>query len=142
MVMERLTVPAQTPATVQERSRQIGLRARLAQSGTAFVAARAVAAIWDKNTNHFVSGGQIVYALAGPDYLTGGLMSQNHGHDARTAAVQHAQIGVAQAGRANAHQNLARTGAVQLAFFDAQGLPDLVQDRGVDTSHSANRHAQ
>ena len=63
-------------------------------------------------------------------HLAGGFVAQRHGQRPGPVAVDHRQVGVAQAGGAHPHQNLAVARGVQFHLFDFQRLGVLERALG------------
>jgi hypothetical protein len=84
-----------------------------------------VAAIRHKNANDFVARDQIRNAGAGFDHLACGFMAQDHGHGAGAAAVDNAEIGMAETRGVDADEDFARAGRIEFAKLDTQGLPNF-----------------
>jgi hypothetical protein len=82
------------------------------------MATGAVAAVRYENADDFVAGYEIAYAGAGFDYFTSGFVAQDHGHDARTAAIDDAEVGMTEASGANADEHFAGTGRIEFALLD------------------------
>ena len=86
------------------RRRHLTAEVRLALQATAAAAARR-----DPRDDDVVADGQVRHAGADLDDLAGALVTEHHGRVGREHAVDHRQVGVAHAGGADAHLDLAVT---------------------------------
>jgi len=83
------------------------------------VTARTVAAIRDKDTDDPIALHKIARSRSCLDYLTRRFVTQHHRHDSGAATIYDAEIGMAEAGGANANEHLARSRRIEFAQFDA-----------------------
>ena len=67
-----------------------------------------------------VAGGEPADALAGLEHLAGGLVPEHHRHHPRARAVDHREVGMAEAGRADLDQKLAGTRGIELELGDLE----------------------
>ena len=67
-----------------------------------------------------VAGGEAADALAGLEHFAGGLVPEHHRHHPRARAVDHREVGVAEAGGAYLDQELAGAGRIELELGDLE----------------------
>ena len=94
----------QPPLASEEGAGDVGRRTRLAERGAAGAAVRAAPARRDEGEDDMVARGEPADALAGLEHLAGGLVTEHHRHHPRARAVDHREVGVAEARRAHLDQ--------------------------------------
>ena len=81
-------------------------------------ARRAMAAPRQEHQHHPLTHGQVVDALTDPLDDPGGLVAEQHRHRPHPVAVDHRQVGVADAGRLDSDHDLAASRRRQVEFGD------------------------
>ena len=79
---------------------------------------RAVAAIGDEYADHAIAFRQIACPGTCFDDFAGCFVPEHHGHGSRAAAINHAQVRMAEAGGTDTDENFARTWRIELALLD------------------------
>ena len=130
MMLDRRAVGTVQPARArQQRACPVDRRTRLAQGWTALGAGAAMATGRDEHADHVIAAGEI--GDARPDLLddAGRLVAERHRQRARPVAVDHRQVGMAQARGLDPHQHLAGTRQIELELLDHQRLRGCVRPR-------------
>src|SRR5262245_10029490 len=125
--MVHMRAVAMQPALAgQQRACAVRSRARLAQRRTTLGAGKAMAATRHEHHHHVVADREIVDA--GPEFFDHArrLMTEHHRRRSWAVAVDHRQIGVAQAGGADLHQHLAVARRIELDLLDRQWPGDRI----------------
>ena len=140
MVIDGLAVAREARHVVEQLARAIGLEARLAEGRASLLAGGTAAAVRHEDENDVIADGKVLHAGAELHDLTGRLMAEHHGQRARAIAVDGRKVGVAEAGGADAHQDLVLARRVQVQRLDDERLGHgigarlfhLVDDGGAD----------
>ena len=121
VVVKLATVPIVPAAGAGEQcSCRVRRRAGLAKCRPLGSAGAAAAAGRDERQDRVVSGGDARHALTAGDHLARGLVAEDHRHDPRPGAVDHGEVGVAEAGGAHAQEDFARARRVEAQLDDLQ----------------------
>ena len=124
MVHRRAVGAVQAACARQQRARTVRGRARLAQGRAAFGTRAAMAAGRDEHAARHDRRGLRSVRHPRADLFddAGRFMAQRHRHRPRPVAVDHRQVGVAQARGFDPHQHLARPRRVEFEFSIASGF--------------------
>ena len=140
VMVDRRAVGLRQPARAgQQRAGAVGGGAGLAQRGPAFAAGHAMAAARHEDQRDVVADREVGDAFAQLHHLAGRLVAERHRHRPRAVAVDHRQVGMAQARGADAHQHLAAAGRREFDLLDRQRLGLGVGMRQADL-RAARRH--
>ncbi len=121
-MVEDVVIPLDQPmAAAQQPSRPIGRGPGRAEKTPPGAAVGAVSAGRQEGQHHLVAGREAAVGVGRLDHRRRRLVAQGHGGRARPVAVHHRQVGVAQARRIDANQQLARARRAQLQLGQAQG---------------------
>ena len=120
MVIDRLGPEREPPLAREQRPGAVGLGARLAERRAARGAGAAAAAARHEDEHHVIADGEVRHALAERLDDARRLVAERHRDGARPRAVDDREIGMAEPGRPDAHQNLAAAGRGEVEFDDLQ----------------------
>src|SRR5688572_27365847 len=121
-MIDGLAVALETCDAAKQLTCTVGLEARLAESRTTFLAGGTAAAVRNEYKNHVIADGEILHAGADLHDLSRRLVAEHHGHLARTVAVDGREVGMTEARRADAHQNLVLPRRIEVQGLDDHGL--------------------
>jgi hypothetical protein len=119
MVVDDLAILAEASPPREQRSGAVGHGTGLAQRRASLRAWAAMSATGHEYEHHVIAALEIGDAFANLFHHPRRLVSERHWHRARPVAVNHGQIGVAQACRANPDQDFAMLRALQLDLLNS-----------------------
>jgi hypothetical protein len=117
MVIDGRASQAKAADAIQKRTSEIGGGAGFAQSGTAFMAAGAMAAVGNENADDPVARKEITGAGTEFDNFAGRFVAEDHWHYSRAATIDNTEIGMAEAGGTDANQDFAGSGRIEFALL-------------------------
>jgi hypothetical protein len=129
MMVDRLPVALQALAAREQPAGAIRRRAGFAQGRPALRARRAVAAARHEHQHDVIADREIGHPVAELLHHAGRLVPERHRQRARPVAVDHREIGVAQARDLDAHEDLARPGRVEIEFLDPERARLRIRER-------------
>ena len=104
VVVDALAVLVEAEVASQKAAGGVGLLAGFAEPWAALNAGATAATAGRENHDDVVAGGQIRDAGAAFDHLAGGFVAEDHGHAAGAVRIDGGEVGVAEAGGADADE--------------------------------------